>query len=341
MIAASLQQQSTSEVALSGKLLASMAGALYLFANYGVAAQQYPSRPITLIVPFAAGGPTDALARIVAEPLGAELGQAVVIENGGGGGGRLAIARASRAAPDGYTINIGSWGTHVIAGAIYSVSYDLLRDFEPIALLASNPHLILSRTSIPAENLRDLVVWLKQNEGRISGANSGVGSSSHASGLLFQERTGTQFPFVPYRGAGPALQDLVSGQIDLYFDQASSALPHVRAGTIRAYAVTASSRISIAPDIPTVDEAGLNGFYVSVWHGLWLPKGAPRDVVTRLNEAVVKILGEPAVRERLSVVGQIIYPREQQTSEALGRFHRSEIDRWWPVIKAAKIKVEQ
>jgi tripartite-type tricarboxylate transporter receptor subunit TctC len=324
---------------MRGKLLAILAS-VFISGASKVEAQDYPSRPITMIVPFAAGGPTDSLARLVAEALRMELGQSVVIENGAGAGGRLAIARAARAAPDGYTINIGSWGTHVIAAAVHSMPYDLLRDFEPIALVASNPHLIVSKTSIPAANLTDLIAWLKENQGRVSGANSGAGSSSHASGLLFQQKTGIQFPFVPYRGAGPILQDLITGQIDLYFDQASSALSHVRAGRIRAYAVTASSRLPIAPDIPTVDEAGLKEFYVSVWHGLWAPRGTPRDVVLRLNEAVVKVLGEPSFRERLAVIGQIVYPRDQQTPEALENFHQSEIEKWWPIIKAANIKVE-
>jgi tripartite-type tricarboxylate transporter receptor subunit TctC len=317
------------------------AGAAVLPAVSRIAnAQDYPSRPITLIVPSAAGGPSDTLTRILVERMRVFLGQPIVIENNGAAGGTVAVGRVARAAADGYTISIGQYGNYVLNGAIYSLSYDLLRDFEPIALLASNPQLIVAKKAMPAKDLNELIAWLKGNPGKASQGTAGAGSPAHVAGIYFQNVTGARFQFVPYRGAAPAMQDLLAGQIDLMLDQASNALPHVRAGSIKAYGVTANSRLAAALDIPTVDEAGLPGFYVSVWHGLWAPKATPKEVVARLNAAVVDALADPSVRQRLAELGQEIPPREQQTPEALTAYQKSEAEKWWPIIKAAGIKAE-
>lgn len=299
---------------------------------------QYPAKPVTIVVPFAAGGPTDALARLLSERMRDALGQIVLIENVPGASGSIGVGRVARAAPDGHTIGIGQWDTHVVNGAIYPLQYDLLSDFEPISLLPSNPQLIVTRSALPARDLVELVAWLKANPDKASQGTAGAGSAAHVSGAYFQAVTGTRFQFVPYRGAGPAMQDLVAGQIDLMFDQASNALPQVRAGKIKAHAVTARTRLAAAPEIPTADEAGLPGFHVSIWRGFWAPRGTPADVVAKLNAAVVETLADPTVRRRLAELGQDIPPREQQTREALAAHHRAEIEKWWPVIKAANIK---
>jgi tripartite-type tricarboxylate transporter receptor subunit TctC len=301
-------------------------------------AQVYPSRPLTLVVPFPAGGSTDAIGRIVAERMRVSLGQPVIIENVGGAGGSIGVGRVARATPDGYTLDIGQWDTHVANGATFSLSYDVLKDFEPVALISSNPFLILAKKAMPADDLKSLIAWLKGNPDKASQAIPTAGS--HVAGILFQKETGTRFAFVPYRGGGPAMQDLVAGQIDLMIIQAAVALPQVRAGAIKAYAVTASSRFPAAPDIPTVDEAGLPGIHISGWFALFAPKGTPTEVVTKLNTAVVEALADPTVRARLANLGQEIFPREQQTPQALAAYHKAEIEKWWPIIKAANIKAE-
>jgi tripartite-type tricarboxylate transporter receptor subunit TctC len=311
-----------------------------LSGNGGAVAQTYPSRPITMIVPLAAGGPTDVLARIVAEGMRPTLGQPVVIENVTGASATIGVGKAARAASDGYTLSIGNWFTHVLNGAIYPLSYDVQNDFSPVALLADNPLLIEGRKTLPARDLQELISWLKANPDRTSEGTSGAGSASHVSGVFFQNTTGTRFQFVPYRGTAPAMQDLVAGQIDLMFDQVSSSLPYVRDGKIKAYAVTSRNRLASAPEIPTVDEAGLPGFYISVWHAIWVQKGTPQPLVARLNTAVVNALADPGVRQRLAAVGQEIRPRDQQTPEALADFQRSEVQKWWPIIKAAGIKAQ-
>jgi tripartite-type tricarboxylate transporter receptor subunit TctC len=301
-------------------------------------AQTYPSRPVTIVVPFPAGGSTDAIGRIVAERLRASLGQPIIIENVGGAGGSIGVGRVARASPDGHTVDIGQWDTHVANGATYTLSYDLQKDFEPVALISSNPLLILARKSMPADDLQGIIAWLKSNPDKGSQAVPTAGS--HVAGILFQKQTGTRFQLVPYRGGAPAMQDLVAGQIDMLIIQAAVALPQVRAGTIKAYAVTAKSRFAAAPTIPTVDEAGVPGLYISGWFALYAPRGTPRTVIHKLNAAVVDALADANVRSRLADLGQEIPPRDQQTPEALGAFTAAEIEKWWPIIKAANIKGE-
>ena len=315
------------------------AGAAALPAvSRGAWAQAYPSRPVTIVVPFAAGGPTDTLARILAERMRVSLGQTIVIENAVGAAGSIGVTRVARAVPDGHTISIGHLGTHVINGAIYTLSYDLLKDFEPVGLIADHPSLVVSKNAVPAKDLRELLAWAKSNGASVG--TSGTGAVTHVAGILFQKLTGAQMRYVPYRGAGPAMQDLVAGQIDLMFDQASNSLPHVRGGRIKAYAVMDKQRLNAASDIPTVDEAGLPDFHISVWHALWAPKGTPKDVIAKLNTAMVDALADPAVRARLVDLGQELPARDRQTPEALAAYHKAEIEKWWPIVKAANVKGE-
>ena len=312
-----------------------------LWAGCAVAsAQVYPSRPITMVVPFAAGGPVDTVARILSEPMRASLGQSIIVENVTGAAGSIGVGRVARAAPDGYTLSIGHWSTHVVNGAIYPLPYDLLRDLEPIVLLPSNPMIVVSKNGVPAKDLNEFVGWIKANEGKVSAGTAGAGSATHVAGVYFQNVTGTRFQFVPYRGTGPALQDLVAGQIDFIVDQASNSLQHVRDGKIRAYAVTANARLPSAPEIPTVAEAGLPSLDISVWYGLWAPRGTPKEIIGKLNAAAVQALGDPVVRQRFGELGLDIPPRDQLTPEALAAYQKAEIEKWWPVIKGANIKTE-
>ena len=322
-------------------LLRIATGCVLLWGGIAAApAQVYPSRPITMVVPFAAGGPVDTVARILSEPMRATLGQSIIVENVTGAAGSIGVGRVARAAPDGYTLSIGHWSTHVVNGAIYPLPYDLLRDLEPIVLLPSNPMIVVSKSAVPAKNLNEFVGWIKANEGKVSAGTAGAGSATHVAGVYFQNVTGTRFQFVPYRGTGPALQDLVAGQIDFIVDQASNSLQHVRDGKIRAYAVTASARLPSAPDIPTVAEAGLPSLDISVWYGLWAPKGTPKEIIAKLNAAAVQALSEPAVRQRFAELGLDMPPRDRLTPEALAAYQKAEIEKWWPVIKGANIKTE-
>ena len=307
----------------------------------GALAQTYPSRPITVIVPFpAGGGGTDAVARVMIEGMKVSLGQPVVVENVPGAGGSLGVGRAARATPDGYTLSIGNWASHVGAGAAFPVQYDVLKDFKPVSRIAESPLMIVARKGFPAKDLGELIAWLKANPDKATAGTIGVGSGSHLCGIYFQNTIGTRLQFVPYRGGGLAVQDLVGGQIDLMCDQASNAWPHVRNGLIKPYAVMAKARWFGAPDIPTVEELGLPGIYHSLWTGVWVPKGTPHDVIMRLNAAVRESLADPAVRQKLADLGQDIAPLDRQTPESLGTFHKAEIEKWWPIIKAANIKVQ-
>jgi tripartite-type tricarboxylate transporter receptor subunit TctC len=305
-----------------------------------VIAQTYPNRPITIIVPFAAGGPTDVLARVLGERIRAALGQPVLIENVTGAGGSIGVGRVVSSAPDGYTISIGHFGTHVANGAIYPLKYDLLNDLDPIVRLPSNPMIVVTRKNFPAGDFKQLIAQIKANPGKIAAGTAGAGSGSHIASLLLQSLTGIQVSFVPYRGTGPALQDLVAGQIDMIIDQASNCLPQVRQGTIKPFAVTASARLPSAPDIPTVVEAGLPAFQMEVWNGMWVPHGTPRPIIDKLNAAIVAALAEPAVREKLAGLGLDGPPADQLTPEALGAYQRAEAAKWWPIIKAANVAPE-
>ena len=306
----------------------------------GVAAQGYPSKPVTMIVPFAAGGPVDVIARIVAVPMGKTLGQTVLVESVTGAAGTVGVGRVAKAAPDGYTLSIGHWSTHVINGAVYPLSYDLLADLEPIAMIASNPLLIVAYPTFPPKDLKELVAWLQANPDKASVGTAGTGSASHVGGVYFQSATGTKFQYIPYRGTGPAMQDLMGGRIELMFDQASNSLPQLRNGRIKAYAVTAKTRLATAPEIPTVDEAGLPGLYLSIWYGIWAPKGTSSEVVRKLSAGIMSSLADPDTRKRIADLGQEIPAPEQQTPQALAAHHKAEIEKWWPLVKAAGIKPE-
>lgn len=304
------------------------------------AAQVYPSRPIMIVMPLAAGGPFDVFARILGARMQTALGQPVIIENITGAGGSIGVGRCARAAADGYTLCMGGSSTHVINGAIYKLPYDVLNDFEPISLLSTVPLLIVAKKTAPAENLKELIAWLKANPDKASAGTAGPGTPQHITAVYFQRMTGARFQLVPYRGGGLAMQDLLAGQTDLIFDLADGSLPQVRAEHIKVYAVTSKNRLAVAPDIPTVDEAGLPGFYASVWRALWAPKNTPKNVIAKLNAAVVDTLADPAVRSRIIDLGQEIPPREEQTPETLRAFQKMEIDKWWPIIKAANIRPE-
>jgi tripartite-type tricarboxylate transporter receptor subunit TctC len=315
------------------------AGAAALPAVSRIArAQAYPTRPITMIIPFAAGGPVDLLARIMAEGMRPSLEQPVIVENVAGANGSIGVGRAARARPDGYTIDLGYLSTHVLNGAFYSLPYDLLNDFAPIAPLTRTPIIIVGIKSLAAKDLRELIEWLKANPNKATAAVTTAGL--RLLGTYFQQQTGTQFTFVPYRGTAPALQDLVADQIDLLFDAPRNSLPQVRASSIKAYAVTSDLRMSVAPDIPTVAEMGLPGLSYSEWGGLFVPKGTPQEIIGRLNAAAVEALSEPAVRARVTEFGTEIFPRDQQTPEALGALVKADAAKWWPIIKAAGIKAE-
>ena len=303
-------------------------------------ADTYPSRPITIIVPFAAGGATDVLARILAERMRVSLGQPLLVEDVTGAAGSIGVTRAVRSLPDGYTLSVGTLTTHVLIGALYQLPYNLLTDLSPIAEIGSEPLLICIRNSLPAKNLPEFIAWLKENPDKANAGIPGVGSTGNFAGLAFQKATGTKFQFISYRGDGPAVQDLVAGNIDLMIEPSSNSVAQVQAGTIRVLAVPAKTRHPGLPDVPTTDEAGLPGFYVSIWFGIWAPKDTPPDILAKLNAATVEALADPDVRAKLGKLGQQVAPRDQQTPEALAAYQKAEAEKWWPIIKAANIKGE-
>src|SRR5947207_543752 len=318
-----------------------LAALLATLAFAGVAAaQNFPSRPITIIVPFSAGGPSDAMARILAERMKTTLGETSLVENGTGAGGSIGVGRAVRSPPDGYTISFGHLGTHVANGAIYKLGYDLVTDLEPVVLLPSNPMIIVSKNAVPAKSLQELLAWLKARPTPAAAGTAGAGSGSHIAGLYFESVAGIKLQYVPYRGTAPAMNDLVAGQIDLIVDQTSNSINQIRAGTIRAYAITDSKRVEQAPDIPTTDEAGLSGFHMTLWSGLWVPKGTPKEIVAKLNAAAVDALNDSSVRKQLENLGLQMPPQDQLTPEALGAWQKAEIAKWWPMIRAANVKVD-
>jgi tripartite-type tricarboxylate transporter receptor subunit TctC len=306
----------------------------------GALAQVYPSRPVTIIAPFPPGGPSDVLARILSGPLEAALGQPMVIENIGGAGGTIGVGRLARAEPDGYTIGIGQWSTQVVNPITYTLPYDVVTDFVPIALLANTPQIIIARKDFPAKDVHELIEWLKANPDKAQAATVGAAGGAQVAGVYFQQVTGTRFGFVPYRGGAQVMQDLMAGRVDFMFDQAANAITQVRAGAIKAYAVMTPERWHLAPDIPTIDEAGVPGLHVSYWHALWAPKGTPNDIIAKVNAAVVSALADPNVQRSYAVQGQDIWPRDQQSPEALAAFFKSETDKWWPIIRASHLKAE-
>ncbi len=321
-------------------VLASLAVVAAFVSSGNAKAQEFPTRPVTLVVPYPAGGTSDVIARILAEGMRKPLGQPVVIENIGGAAGSIGVGRVARAEPDGYTLVLGSLNTHVINAAISQLPYDVVNDFEPIALLSSSSGLLVAKNSMPAKDLKELIAWLKANPGKASWGTQGVGGPSHVGGVLFQKLTGTDYQFVPYRGNAAAMQDLVSGQIDLMLCPPDVALPQIRGGKIKAYAVASKDRLALAPDVPTVDEAGLPGYHSTVWAALWTSKGTPKPVIAKLNAAVSEALADPTIRSRLSELGQTVFPKEMQSAETLGAYHAAEVKKWWPVIKAANIQAK-
>jgi tripartite-type tricarboxylate transporter receptor subunit TctC len=316
------------------KLVAAFALAL---SAVGAGAQSWPTRPITLIVPFPPGGSTDTAARIIGDAMRPSLGQTVIIENVGGAGGTIGVQRVARASPDGYTIDIGQWDTHVGA-VIYPINFDLQKDFAPIGLLSVNPQLLIARKGFPADDLRGLVAWAKANPGK--GTFVDQNAAAKLTGILMMQATGTQVEFIPFRGAGPAMQAMLGGQVDLMVVQAAVTLPQARAGTVKILANLSPARSAVIPDIPTSAESGIPGLYASGWFGLFAPAKTPREVIARLNAAMVQALAEPKVKERFADLGLEVASREQQSPEGLGAFQKAEFDKWWPIIRAANIKVE-
>jgi tripartite-type tricarboxylate transporter receptor subunit TctC len=314
------------------------AGVFVLLGLAAASAQTYPSRPVTMIVPFPAGGATDALARLLGERIKQGLGQPIVIENVAGAAGTIGVGRAVRAPADGYTLQIGTSTTNLLTGGLYPLQFDLLNDLEPIVEIASEPMLIVGRKTLPPNNLKELIAWLKANPDKATVGIPGVGGTGHLTGLAFQKATGTTFQFVPYRGNAPALQDLIAGQIDLQIEPASNFYGQVKAATIKPFAITANARVSAAPNIPTAEEAGLPGFQAVLWYGLWVPKNTPKDIVSKLNAVMVETLADPAIKARFADLGLAAPPRDRQTPEALRAFQKQEADKWWPIIKAANLK---
>lgn len=304
------------------------------------AAQDYPTRQIIVIVPFPAGGSTDILARILSEPMRVALGQSVVVQNVPGAGSTIGTGRAIQAAPDGYTLIVGNWTSHVGAGAVYPVNWHPVNDLEPVAILSTTTLIIAGRTGLPANNGKEFIAWLKANPDQATAATVGAGSGAHVCGIYFEQKTGTRFRYVPYKGGGPVMADLLGNQVDFFCGEASQMLPHFRAGKIKALVVMSKARWRPMPEVPTMEELGASDTYIAFWQGMWAPKGTPRPVIAKINDAVVKAFADPVVIKRLTELGQDLPTREQINPQALAAYHKAEIDKWWPLIKGAKIKVE-
>jgi tripartite-type tricarboxylate transporter receptor subunit TctC len=323
------------------KLLTAIVAALLGLGWAGaVAAQGYPTRPITVIVPFPAGGATDTLARFLGEKMRAILGQPVIVENVAGAAGSIGVGRAVRSPADGYTLSIGTSTTHMLTGGLYTLPFDLLKDLDPVILIGSEPLLFVGKKSLPANDLKGLIAWLKANPDKASVGIAGVGAAGHIAGISFQTETGTRFQFVPYRGNAPAMQDLLAEQIDFMIEPSSNFKSMVGAGSVKPLAITGRTRLPSSPEIPTADEAGLPGFFASLWYGLWVPKETPKDVIAKLNATMVRVLADPSVKERFAELGVQTAPLDQQSPEALRTFQKAEAERWWPIIKASNIKSE-
>src|ERR1700726_3481748 len=303
-------------------------------------AENYPARAITMIVPFPAGGATDTLARFLAEKMRAILGQSVIIENVAGAAGSVGVGRAVRSAPDGYTLSIGTSTTHMLTGGLYALSFDLLKDLQPVIQIGSEPLLIVGRKSLPADDLKGLIAWLKANPDKASVGIAGVGATGQLAGISFQKQTGTKFQFVPYRGNAPAMQDLLAEQIEFMIEPSSNFKSLVAAGSIKPFAITGKARLPSSPDIPTADEAGLPGFFASLWYGLWVPRDTPKEIVEKLNATMRQVLADPSVERSFQDLGIQISPRDQQSPEALRAFQKAEMERWWPIIKASNLRAE-
>lgn len=303
-------------------------------------AQAWPVKPISIVVPFSAGGPTDTLARIMSEPMRRFLGQTVVVENVTGAGGSIGVGKVVRSAPDGYTVSIGHWGTHVVNGAYYKLDYDLLRDLDPVGMFADNPQVVVSNMSVPAKDLKELVAWIKSNPDRLKFGTGGIGGASHMAGIYFMNRVGAKTEYIAYRGGAPAMAALLGGEVNVYVTQVASAVPQTRQGKIRAYMVTAKNRQAAAPEIPTADEAGMPGLYTSVWHAFWVPKGTPKDTNMKLNAAMAEAMSDPTVRKRFIDLGQEIPSGAGLSQQTLARHHKAEIDKWWPIIKEAGLRAD-
>jgi tripartite-type tricarboxylate transporter receptor subunit TctC len=320
---------------------ASFSLAAALMASNAAMADGYPNRPVTFIVPYGAGGPVDVLARTLSEGMRATLGQPIIIENVVGANGTIGVGRVVHSAPDGYTVNIGNWPSNITNGAIYNLNYDVQKDLIPVVRLPQNPYIAVVRKDFPAQNFKEFIAWLKANPDKATEGTAGLGSGQHISGVYFQKITGVKFQFVPYKsGSADIIRDITAGHIDFTFDQAITSLSHVKGGNVRALAVTSDKRLDAAPDIPTVDEAGAPGIYISTWYGLWLPKGSPQEAVDKLAEAARAAMADPALRARLSSLGQQMPPIEQQNAAALAAYTKAEIDKWHPIIKEAGIKAE-